>query len=56
MKIADLQEDRELLFKARDEAFDLVGSDPKLAKPENRIIRETLDSRYGGREDLLRVG
>jgi ATP-dependent DNA helicase RecG len=56
LKIADLQEDRELLFKARDEAFALVASDPKLDKPENRIIRETLDNRYGGREDLLRVG
>jgi ATP-dependent DNA helicase RecG len=56
LKIADLQEDRALLFKARDEAFDLVRLDPTLAKPENKIVRDTLEQRYGGREDLLRVG
>jgi ATP-dependent DNA helicase RecG len=56
LKIADLQEDRELLFKARDEAFDLIRSDPALGKPDNRVVRDTLEQRYGGREDLLRVG
>jgi ATP-dependent DNA helicase RecG len=56
LKIADLQEDRELLFKARDEAFDTIRVDPTLAKPGNRVVRDTLEQRYGGKEDLLRVG
>jgi ATP-dependent DNA helicase RecG len=56
LKIADLREDRELLFKARDEAFDLIRSDPALGKPDNRVVRDTLEQRYSGREDLLRVG
>ena len=56
LKIADLQKDRELLFKARDEAFDLIHNDPALNKPDNRVVRDTLERRYGGREDLLRVG
>jgi ATP-dependent DNA helicase RecG len=56
LRIADLQEDRELLFKARNEAFDLVRDDPTFKKPENKTVRDTLEQRYGGREDLLRVG
>jgi ATP-dependent DNA helicase RecG len=56
LRIADLLEDRELLFKARNEAFDLVRDDPTFKKPENKTIRDTLEQRYGGREDLLRVG
>ncbi|MEO0109097.1 MAG: helicase-related protein, partial [candidate division WOR-3 bacterium] len=56
LRIADLHEDRDLLFKARDEAFALVDRDPQLIKPENRVVRETLATRYSGREELLRVG
>jgi len=56
LKLADIQEDRVLLFKARDEAFALVADDPRLVKPENRIFKETLERRYKGREELLRVG
>jgi ATP-dependent DNA helicase RecG len=56
LKLADLQEDRQLLFEARDEAFALVSNDPQLRRPENRIFREALENRYKGREELLRVG
>jgi len=56
LKIADLEGDRALLFKARDEAFALIADDPHLKKPENGVIKDTLDQRYGGRRGLLRVG
>lgn len=53
---ADLQEHAGLLLRAHDEALSLIADDPQLRKPENRIFREALEQRYGGREDLLRVG
>jgi len=56
LKIADLQEDRHLLFKARDEAFAIIHDDPNLIKSDNQIIKKTLNTKFQNREDLLRVG
>lgn len=56
LKIADLQEDRHLLFRARDEAFEILQKDPKLTLPESQILLRTLKRRFAAREELLRVG
>jgi ATP-dependent DNA helicase RecG len=56
LKLGDLQADRALLFKARDEAFALIAADPELRAPQNRIYKDTLARRYKGRDELLRVG
>jgi ATP-dependent DNA helicase RecG len=56
LKVADLQQDRHWLFKARDDAFDLIRQDPNLGLNEHEIIKKTLRNRFSGREELLRVG
>lgn len=56
LRVADLQQDRHWLFKARDDAFDLIRHDPNLALIEHEIIKRTLRKRFSGREELLRVG
>lgn len=56
LKIADLNEDRALLFQARDQAFNLIQQDPDLSKPENKIIRSTFINKFKDRTELLRVG
>ncbi|MFA5403911.1 MAG: ATP-dependent DNA helicase RecG [Ignavibacteria bacterium] len=35
----DLNKDKQLLYKARDIAFNIIESDPQLRKPENNIIK-----------------
>ncbi|MCX6165354.1 MAG: ATP-dependent DNA helicase RecG, partial [Ignavibacteriae bacterium] len=35
----DLNKDKQLLYKARDIAFNIIESDPQLRKPENEIIK-----------------
>lgn len=56
LKFADLTEDRELLFQARDHAFALIEDDPYLSRPENQIIRSTFLNKFKDRTELLRVG
>jgi ATP-dependent DNA helicase RecG len=56
LRIADLQQDRHWLFKARDDAFELIKTDPNLIAPEHDIIKKTLRKKFYGREELLRVG
>ncbi|OIO39088.1 MAG: ATP-dependent DNA helicase RecG [Candidatus Omnitrophica bacterium CG1_02_49_10] len=46
LKLADLTNDLEILKKARDEAFRIVGSDPGLDKEEHRNIRSAMDRRF----------
>lgn len=38
IRIGDLEYDRDLLYRARDDAFELVKTDPKLELPQNRLI------------------
>ncbi len=56
LKIANLQQDRHLLFKARDDAFKLIGQDPNFLKTENTAVRNTLNNKYKDRIKLTRIG
>ncbi|MCS7259077.1 MAG: ATP-dependent DNA helicase RecG, partial [candidate division WOR-3 bacterium] len=55
-RFADLKRDQNLLFKARDAAFELIENDPRLENPTNYIVRKTFIGRFKNRIDLLRVG
>lgn len=46
LKIANLIGDKELLLQARAAAFACVEDDPHLAKPENRLLKETLRKQF----------
>jgi ATP-dependent DNA helicase RecG len=55
IRIGDLENDQELLFLARDDAFELAGEDPELERPENGPIKNRL-KQFSERETLLRIG
>lgn len=48
LKIANLLKDQRLLETARQEAFEFIKKDPKLEKPEHRLIRKSLLSKFKG--------
>ena len=54
--VAELARDQAILAEAREEAFELVRSDPELKRPENVAVREQLMHRWRGRLSLARVG
>ncbi len=55
IKIGDLEQDQEILFRARDDAFEVVNKDPEIKMPEHWPIRKYLKE-FQKREDLLRIG
>lgn len=55
IKIGDLEEDQEILFRARDDAFAVIQQDPEMNMPEHALIKEYLDQVAEGAE-LLRIG
>ncbi|MEO0122936.1 MAG: ATP-dependent DNA helicase RecG [candidate division WOR-3 bacterium] len=55
IKIGDLEQDQELLFLARDDAFAVVSKDPEIKLPEHWPIRKYL-SEFQKKEELLRIG
>lgn len=56
LRIADIFRDREVLLRARRDAFQLIEIDPALKQPQHELVRKVLYSRYAGRAELLRVG
>lgn len=46
LKFADIINDTEILQNAKQEAFDIISKDPTLNDNKNKIIKETLNSRY----------
>jgi ATP-dependent DNA helicase RecG len=56
LRVADILRDREVLARARADAFRLVELDPELKQPQNERVKNTLLVRYRGRSELLRVG
>uniref|UniRef100_A0A7V3RIR9 ATP-dependent DNA helicase RecG n=1 Tax=candidate division WOR-3 bacterium TaxID=2052148 RepID=A0A7V3RIR9_UNCW3 len=55
IKIGDLEQDQDLLFIARDDAFAVVNKDPELKLPEHLPIRRYL-IKFRKKEELLRIG
>ncbi|MGQ9708479.1 MAG: ATP-dependent DNA helicase RecG, partial [bacterium] len=56
LRVADIFRDREILLRARRDAFRLIELDPILREPQNQCIRRTLLERFRGRAELFRVG
>jgi ATP-dependent DNA helicase RecG len=56
LKIADLIEDQHLLKQAREDAFDVVASDPSLSHPDNSVIASNLRRRKLDWIELASVG
>jgi ATP-dependent DNA helicase RecG len=56
LRVANLIGDAELLSQAREDALELVKSDPGLSKPEHKLLRATVLERYGKRLQLAEVG
>lgn len=54
-KMGNLVRDLDVLMKAREIAFEIIGSDPSLSKPENKILREQLVKIHGP-QALITVG
>lgn len=46
LKYADIVNDTELLISAREDAFNLINSDPSLVREENSIIKSELRQKY----------
>lgn len=55
IKIGDLEYDQELLYRARDDAFELIKNDPSLERDENRPVVINLAA-LAQRAELLRIG
>jgi ATP-dependent DNA helicase RecG len=55
IRIGDLEHDQELLFRARDDAFALVKTDPDLERPEHVAVRTHLANSMH-KAELLRIG
>jgi len=55
IRVGDLEYDRELLFQARDDAFELIKTDPNISRPENEVIKAHLRN-LADRAELLRIG
>ncbi len=51
-RIADIYSDSELLEKANEVCDKLLGDDPRLSKPENALIRKSIEE-YAARSELL---
>lgn len=56
LKLANLVSDSELIPLARQDAQEVVGSDPGLSRPEHRGLRLIISRHFGGADDLLGVG
>jgi ATP-dependent DNA helicase RecG len=56
IRFGNIVQDMAIMEQARKEAFELIKSDPNLDLPENRLLRESLYSRFKGRADLIHVG
>jgi ATP-dependent DNA helicase RecG len=53
LKVARLVEDFPIVVEAREAAFALVGSDPKLSGPEHGALRDEVGRRFGDALDWL---
>jgi ATP-dependent DNA helicase RecG len=55
IKLGDLDADRDILFEARDDAFDLISLDPQIASSDHTMVQRHLHV-LAEQEELLRIG
>ena len=55
IKTGDFEYDQEILYRARDDAFELVKNDPDIGHPEHQAIRINMQN-IAPRAELLRIG
>ncbi len=55
LRFGNIIDDFALLREARDDAFELVAADPKLARPEHQELKHSLLRRFSDRLDLIDV-
>ncbi|MEK6598834.1 MAG: ATP-dependent DNA helicase RecG, partial [Deltaproteobacteria bacterium] len=55
-RVVNLLTDASLLQKARDEAFNLIKSDPEFEQEGHRVLKEIINARWKGRMELAQVG
>lgn len=55
-RVANIARDIRILTDARRAAFCLIAADPKLEKPEHRLLRRVLEDRAAGRFELAGIG
>jgi len=46
LRWTDLTEDRDLLYKAQKDSFDIIDKDAKLARAENQLIKNQIKNNY----------
>jgi ATP-dependent DNA helicase RecG len=56
LRIADLARDSAVVDEVRQDALKLIEADPRLAEPQNELLRERVLKRYGGVLELGDVG
>ncbi|WP_078808570.1 ATP-dependent DNA helicase RecG [Selenihalanaerobacter shriftii] len=55
LEIANLLRDSHILEIARKEAFNLVDIDPNFIKPENKLLKDLIEIKFGDNFDLIDV-
>jgi len=55
LKIADLARDGQLVVLTRDEAKRLLEADPRLEKPENGMLRQTMEHVFRSKPDWGKI-
>lgn len=55
-RVVNLLTDASLLQKARDEAFNIIKTDPGLSMPEHVVLKEIIKVRWKGRMELAQIG
>jgi len=56
LKVADIENDTQLLEQARDEAFKLMESDPALKDPKHQMLRAVLKTKWQENFDMVSIG
>jgi len=55
-KVADILKNAPILHEAREEAFSLVKSDPRLEKGENKLLKKVVMRKWGSRIAIIKTG
>ena len=55
-KLADITQEMELLQQAREDALEMLASDPKLARENHRKLRDALIRQFGTTLQLAQIG